>query len=37
MMKEFTLRDKKNTAEKYVLAKEFLRQGKAEDAWQILL
>jgi hypothetical protein len=35
--KEFVLRDNKNTAEKHILAKEFLSQGKAEDAWQILL
>ena len=35
--KEFTLRDKKNTEEKHILAKELLSQGKAEDAWQILL
>jgi flavin reductase (DIM6/NTAB) family NADH-FMN oxidoreductase RutF len=34
---EFTLRDNKNTKEKHILAKEFLSQGKAEDAWQILL
>ena len=34
---EFTLRDNKNTAEKHILAKEFLIQGKIEDAWQILL
>jgi flavin reductase (DIM6/NTAB) family NADH-FMN oxidoreductase RutF len=34
---EFTLRDNKNTTEKHILAKEFLSQGKAEDAWQILL
>jgi flavin reductase (DIM6/NTAB) family NADH-FMN oxidoreductase RutF len=35
--KEFTLRDNKNTTEKHILAKEFLCQEKAEDAWQILL
>ena len=35
--KEFTLRDKKNTEEKHILAKELLSQGKAEDAWQLLL
>ena len=35
--KEFTLRDKKNTEEKHILAKELLSQGKTEDAWQILL
>ena len=35
--KEFTLRDKKNTEEKHILAKSLLSQGKAEDAWQILL
>jgi flavin reductase (DIM6/NTAB) family NADH-FMN oxidoreductase RutF len=34
---EFTLRDNKNTEEKHILAKEFLSQGKAKDAWQILL
>ena len=35
--KEFTPIDKKNTEEKHILAKELLSQGKAEDAWQILL
>ena len=35
--KEFTLIDKKNTEEKHILAKELLSQGKAEDAWQLLL
>jgi len=35
--KEFTAIDKKNTEEKHILAKELLSQGKAEDAWQILL
>jgi flavin reductase (DIM6/NTAB) family NADH-FMN oxidoreductase RutF len=35
--KEFILIDKKNTEEKHILAKELLSQGKAEDAWQILL
>ncbi len=35
--KEFTLRDKKNTEEKHILAKELLSQGKTEVAWQILL
>ena len=35
--KEFTLRDKKNTEEKHILAKELLSHGKIEDAWQILL
>tara|TARA_B100000780_G_scaffold64380_1_gene42098 strand:+ start:112 stop:951 length:840 start_codon:yes stop_codon:yes gene_type:complete len=35
--KEFDLRDEKNTAEKHILAKELLSQGKSEDAWQILL
>ena len=34
---EFTLRDNKNTAEKHILAKEFLIQGKLEEAWQVLL
>ena len=35
--KEFTLRNKKNTEEKHILAKELLSQGKSEDAWQILI
>ena len=35
--KEFIVRDKINTEEKHILAKELLSQGKAEDAWQILL
>jgi len=35
--KEFAIRDEKNTVEKHILAKEFLSQGKSEDAWQILL
>ena len=35
--KEFTPIDKKNTEEKHILAKELLSQGKAEDAWQLLL
>ena len=35
--KDFLLRDKKNTTEKHILAKDFLSQGKTEDAWQILL
>jgi flavin reductase (DIM6/NTAB) family NADH-FMN oxidoreductase RutF len=35
--KELILRDKINTEEKHILAKELLSQGKAEDAWQILL
>jgi len=35
--KEFTLRDEKSTEEKHILAKELLSQGKAEEAWQILL
>ena len=34
---EFNLKDKKNTEEKHILAKELLSQDKAEDAWQILL
>ena len=34
---EFTLGDNKNTEEKHILAKEFLSQGKIEEAWQILL
>ena len=35
--KEFSLREEKHITEKHILAKEFLSQGKAEDAWQILL
>ena len=35
--KEFKLRENKNTIEKHILAKEFLSQGKTEEAWQILL
>ena len=35
--KEFTLREEKNTEEKHILAKELLSQGRAEQAWQILL
>jgi len=35
--KEFSLRDKKNTKEKHILAKELLSQEKSGDAWQILL
>ncbi|MDC0249758.1 flavin reductase family protein [Flavobacteriales bacterium] len=35
--KKFTLRDNKNTTEKHILAKEFLSQGKIEEAWQIIL
>ena len=34
---EFTLRDNKNTTEKHILAKDFLSQGKIEEAWQIIL
>jgi flavin reductase (DIM6/NTAB) family NADH-FMN oxidoreductase RutF len=34
---EFTLRGNKNTEEKHILAKELLYQGRADDAWQILL
>ena len=34
---DFPLRDKKNTAEKHILAKAFLQEGEAEKAWQILL
>ncbi len=34
---KFNLRDNKNTIEKHILAKEFLSQGKIEDAWEILL
>ena len=35
--KEFSLAEEKSTAEKHILAKELLSQGKAEDAWQLLL
>ena len=35
--KELTLKEKKNTTEKHILAKELLSHGKSEDAWQILL
>ena len=35
--KEFSLRNNKNTTEKHILAKDFLIQGKTEEAWQILL
>ena len=35
--KEFSLRDNKNTTEKHILAKDFLSQGKNEEAWQLLL
>ena len=35
--KEFSLRNNKNTTEKHILAKDFLTQGKTEEAWQILL
>ena len=34
---EFTVREEKNTEEKHILAKELLSQGKAEEAWQILI
>ena len=34
---KFALRENKTLKEKHILAKEFLSQGKAEDAWQILL
>lgn len=34
---DFPKRLNKNLVEKHILAKEFLRQGKTEDAWQILL
>ena len=34
---EFTIREEKNTEEKHILAKELLSQGKAEEAWQILI
>ncbi len=35
--KDFSLRDKKNTSEKHILAKDFLSKGQTENAWQILL
>ena len=35
--KEFSLRENKNTTEKHILAKDFLSQGKNEEAWQLLL
>ena len=35
--KDFPKRLNKNLVEKHILAKEFLRQGKIEEAWQILL
>ena len=35
--KDFPNREKKNTSEKHILAKDFLREGNTEDAWQILL
>ena len=34
---EFTLRENINTEEKHILAKDFLCQGRADKAWQILL
>ena len=34
---EFILRNHKDLSEKHILAKEFLGQGKVEEAWQILL
>ena len=34
---KFEIRENKNLKEKHILAKEFLSQGKMEDAWQILL
>ena len=34
---KFALRENKTLKEKHILAKEFLSQGKAEYAWQILL
>jgi flavin reductase (DIM6/NTAB) family NADH-FMN oxidoreductase RutF len=33
----FILRDNKNTLEKHILAKDLLKEGKIEEAWQILL
>ena len=35
--KDFLLRDNKNTSEKHILAKAFLKEDKFEEAWQILL
>ena len=35
--KEFSLAEEKSTVEKHILAKELLSQGKAQDAWQLLL
>ena len=35
--KEFSLAEEKSTGEKHILAKELLSQGKAQDAWQLLL
>ena len=35
--KDFTQRNDKSLIEKHILAKEFLSQGKTDDAWQILL
>ena len=37
LRKDFTQRNDKNLTEKHILAKEFLSQGKIDDAWQILL
>ena len=37
LKKDFADRLVKNLTEKHILAKEFLTQGKVEDAWQILL
>ena len=37
LKKDFADRLDKNLTEKHILAKEFLTQGKVEDAWQILL
>ena len=37
LKKDFPLRDNKNTSEKHILAKDFLKEGKFKEAWQILL
>ena len=37
LRKDFPQRIDKNLTEKHILAKEFLSQGKVEEAWQILL
>ena len=37
LKKDFKLRNNKNTIEKHILAKAFLKEEKFEKAWQILL